>query len=306
VIRRGWIVVLLAGCQDTGVMVVCEPACPVDRYCTSAGCVPAQAPRDMARAVDLLPGPCGPGCSYPTPICDSSGRCVTCVSDGDCDPGQLCRTLGAATACVPGCRADSGCKFLSADGRCCDGQCLYTDTDAQNCGACGVACSRPNASGTCVHGVCALGICAPGWGDCNLDPADGCETNLATDTASCGACGRPCALAHASSACDGACFIAGCQVGWADCNQALVDGCERATGADVNNCGACGHVCRIPPNATAGCVSGNCVMAACAGGFVDCDGDPGNGCESDPTRDASNCGQCGNVCPHVCFKGVCF
>jgi len=43
-----------------------------------------------------------------------------------------------------------------------------------------------------MGGVCGLGTCNAGFGDCNGMPADGCEVNLATNNANCGACGNVC------------------------------------------------------------------------------------------------------------------
>jgi hypothetical protein len=50
--------------------------------------------------------------------------------------------------------------------------------------------------------------------------------------------------------------------------------------SDPLNCGACGRTCVIS-NATAGCESGECVIASCAPGRADGDGDVVNGCEAE-------------------------
>jgi hypothetical protein len=42
---------------------------------------------------------------------------------------------------------------------------------------------------------------------------------------------------------------------------------------------------------------GSCAVASCNGTFQDCNTLPGDGCESDTTTDANNCGACGTVCP---------
>jgi hypothetical protein len=47
---------------------------------------------------------------------------------------------------------------------------------------------------------------------------------------------------------------------------------------DVNNCGASGAVCGIS-NAVAKCAGATCAIDSCLADFVDCDGDPTNGCE---------------------------
>jgi hypothetical protein len=68
-----------------------------------------------------------------------------------------------------------------------DGCETNTDTDAMNCGGCGTACpAAPNASAYCFIGQCHYG-CAPGFGDCNEKPDDGCEADLRSDKQNCGA-----------------------------------------------------------------------------------------------------------------------
>ena len=57
------------------------------------------------------------------------------------------------------------------------------------------------------------------------------------------------------------------------------------------HCGACDAACPVPPTAIATCASGGCGFA-CLPGFVDCDGEPSNGCEleiSDPARSVIFC-----------------
>ncbi|MDX2012511.1 MAG: LamG-like jellyroll fold domain-containing protein [Myxococcaceae bacterium] len=48
--------------------------------------------------------------------------------------------------------------------------------------------------------------------------------------------------------------------------------------ADVNHCGACGAVCPAVPGAASTCQAGLCGFA-CQAGFLDCNGEPGDGCE---------------------------
>lgn len=83
-----------------------------------------------------------------------------------------------------------------------------------------------------------------------------------------------------------------CTAGRTRCGDACV-----ATGSDLRNCGACGAECVIGVRATGvACRSGACV-STCAAGFADCDGNNANGCEVELSRDARNCGACGNQCP---------
>ena len=56
------------------------------------------------------------------------------------------------------------------------------------------AAGQPHETGvTCAAGVCVMS-CEAGWGDCNPNNYDspGCESNLATSSIACGACGKDC------------------------------------------------------------------------------------------------------------------
>jgi hypothetical protein len=93
--------------------------------------------------------------------------------------------------------------------------------------------------------VCYQIACPAGVGDCNGDPADGCETALDTPS-NCGACGLACALPHASASCDGgACTLGACDPGYGDCDGNPQNGCEASLALVPNsaNCGACGVSC---------------------------------------------------------------
>ena len=47
----------------------------------------------------------------------------------------------------------------------------------------------------------------------------------------------------------------------------------------ARHCGRCNNVCERRPNAEAPCVDGVCTFA-CRFGFLDCNGDPADGCET--------------------------
>ena len=51
----------------------------------------------------------------------------------------------------------------------------------------------PGANGvpSCRAGACHLS-CNPGFGDCDGNPANGCETPTSSDAKNCGACGNTC------------------------------------------------------------------------------------------------------------------
>ena len=183
--------------------------------------------------------------------------------------------------------------------------------DVNNCGSCGNVCNLGHATSSCSSGACAVASCQPGWSDCNLQTADGCEVHTAADVNNCGSCGNVCNLGHATSSCSsGSCAVASCQTGWADCNLQTEDGCEVHTAADLNNCGSCGNVCNLP-NATSSCTSGACGIATCNPGYANCNMMNADGCEVNLQTDPQSCGTCGNACAHgpnstaVCTNASC-
>jgi hypothetical protein len=98
----------------------------------------------------------------------------------------------------------------------------------------------------------------------------------------------------------------GCASGYSDCNGSSFDGCEININTSASNCGACGNVC-VFPNATSGCISGNCTVVSCSTGYANCNGSNSDGCEINLLSDNNNCGACGNACPatKTCIGGTC-
>jgi hypothetical protein len=83
--------------------------------------------------------------------------------------------------------------------------------------------------------------------------------DLSSNPQHCGTCGNSCGTgAHTSTACvSGSCQPQTCELGWANCNGTLADGCEVHIQTNPANCGACGLSC-LP--------GANCVANLCIGG----------------------------------------
>ncbi len=122
----------------------------------------------------------------------------------------LAALLLTASALLPGCLSSSELECAAGTVRCGD-TCVSTQTDSNNCGSCGSACSGGNV---CVAGAC---VCGTGQTVCN-----GICTTTATDPRNCGACGRSCGSLEI---CDqGVCFDCNSQPGM--CQRAsIVAGC---------------------------------------------------------------------------------
>ncbi|MEZ4407046.1 MAG: hypothetical protein R3A52_11285 [Polyangiales bacterium] len=277
-------------------------------------------------------GACGRACAPPhaTGGCSAS-RCVVAACDAgwaDCNgnPADGCETnlqtsVSSCGRCGAACSANHGTPSCAA-GACgiacatgygdCNG--VVSDgcetplaTTPAHCGMCGRACSLPNATAGCAAGACTVAACAAGFGDCDGNAANGCETNLGTTPSSCGACGNVCRLANATAGCAaGACTVTACASGYGNCDGAAANGCETPLATTPAHCGACGRACSLP-NATAGCAGGACTVAACATGWGNCDGAAANGCETNTTNSTAHCGACGNACPtgQVCSGSRC-
>ncbi|MBI5502320.1 MAG: hypothetical protein HY907_18900 [Deltaproteobacteria bacterium] len=238
------------------------------------------------------------GCEA-NPTSDSN-NCGTCGNR--CGPNASCSS--SACACYTGW---GNCAGGWADG------CETSLTTLTNCGVCGRTCDLANASESCGTGTCSIVSCNGGWGNCGGGDSDGCETSLTT-LSNCGFCGTPCAPGHASGAscATGSCNYSSCNSGWGDCNGSRPDGCERSL-TTLTDCAVCGTPCSLA-NATESCSSGTCTLVSCDGGYGNCDGSSGNGCER-AMNTSTSCGtSCGTIVncttlPYVgttgCSSGSC-
>ncbi|MFO0649188.1 MAG: hypothetical protein U0326_23300 [Polyangiales bacterium] len=314
--------VCVPGCDDTH-------ACPTGQTCCANACVDTQSnvancgmctnrctvPNAMAACMN---GSCAVGtCTAPFANCDSDAT-NGCESDtlssldhcGGCGMAVPTRAHATRTCTAgrPGFNCDMG--FADCNGVPDDGCEVNIATDATHCGSCTTLCNPPNASASCTMGRCAIAACTRGFGDCDMNPTNGCEVNTNTSSDHCGMCGNSCpSRPNAFPGCvSGACVIS-CVAGFQDCNGDVTDGCEVDIRTDARNCGACTRTCAVS-NATAACAMGSCRVATCNTGFADCNMNPADGCEINTQVDESNCGMCGNACrvtggTPVCAAGAC-
>ncbi len=164
----------------------------------------------------------------------------------------------------------------------CSGWCTDTQTDTNNCGGCGLGCALPNATAACSAGACQVGTCNSGYGNCDGNTANGCETSLTT-ISNCGMCGNVCHTfdPNGTSVCSsGACTLS-CNAGYTNCS-----GSCRNLLNDPTSCGMCGTAC-----ASGACSNGVCLKSQ------------GAACTSNGQCSSGNCvnGYCCNtVCNSTC------
>jgi len=242
---------------------------------------------------------------------DVDGCEIDTASDGvNCDGcGNVC--ADQPNVRIASCQG-SACVFDSCDGGyedCNDSPGCETDTtQVATCGDCNTDCDAtlPNTdSTTCGQSErCGIGSCTGGYDSCDGDALSGCETRTDVDADNCGGCASdsandPCTGLPqvASSTCvAGDCVIDSCGDGYDNCDGDTTDGCETNTDSDPAACGACGNDCAALPNVgSAGCSAGACGNLVCDPGYLDCNGDVGDGCETDAT-DPSTCGGCSTDC----------
>jgi hypothetical protein len=169
-------------------------------------------------------------------------------------------TGGANTGGATGCKANE---------KTCNAQCVVQDDPAFGCGATSCdPCTIANATPECAQSKCALKSCDTGFGDCNNDSSNGCETDLTINTAHCGACQRACGTTKSVGAgcVQGLCRHR-CEAGFGDCAQPATgpdDGCETDTKIESANCGSCGNDCSK---------QGGDSGLSCSAGICGCSGD---------------------------------
>jgi len=217
----------------------CGNSCAVNEVCVSGVCVVRT--EDCSNGVDDD----GDGLvDCEDEECPSGLSCGVCAFeacsssfDWFCESSPVTETCGTVECpdnyCVgnvPFVYADSCTKHCDGQGNCSDCSCTAIEQPA--CGN-NAFCS----SGSCMD-------CAMGYGNCNLDPVDGCEIDLQIDESNCGSCGNSCAV-----------------------NEVCVSGtCQTIDLCDSISCGE-----------NSSCSNGIC---SCEIGYSNCDGSWSNGCET--------------------------
>ena len=332
------------GCINTATDVsncgACGNRCAEGMLCSAGVCrCPSGQTLCGAACVDTSSsathcGVCGRACDGAIPnavsLC-AAGSCVqvACRSGfGDCNAAAGCETNLATDANNCG-ACNTRCRFTNATATCAASACVmgacntgFADcnrdpadgcetnlmTEATDCGTCRNACTAPTGrTAYCASGACMVGAtCAAPTADCDGASGNGCEVNVNTSVANCGACGAACDATNGTPTCaSGACVSIACFPGFGNCDGSLGNGCEVDFASNDRHCGGCGNRCTFP-NAAASCALGACRLGACDAGWGNCDGSPSNGCETALTT-TSNCGRCGGACAsgQSCSSGMC-
>lgn len=188
---------------------LCAPAGPTFQ-CTN-GCTPGAPLNCGAVCVDpnTSTNHCG-GCNVKCPVVpNSTSTCTAGACGFNCKAqfhacGATCKLKTDPTACGPDCIAcpvptggtatcvaDTCGTKCTAPSHICGNRCVTNDPTA--CGAACTVCPAPaNATATCAAETCGF-QCSAGFGNCDMNPANGCETTFATDPLNCGVCGKSCA-----------------------------------------------------------------------------------------------------------------
>ncbi|MFO0572041.1 MAG: hypothetical protein U0263_40840 [Polyangiaceae bacterium] len=124
----------------------------------------------------------------------------------------------------------------------CAGTCVAKAVDNGCDGADCAPCALSHATATCSAGQCAVGSCNGGFGDCDQNPSNGCETSLGVSD-HCASCTDVCSAPVGTTACvGGACKVTACPSDRADCDGLAGNGCEADLTTSAT-CASCSTLC---------------------------------------------------------------
>lgn len=189
-------------------------------------------------------GGCGTMCVEGTPLCndnmDGSFSCVmNCGALTECEGscldtatqpencggcGIVCDEPDRSLRTCAGSVCDFSCEdgFGNCNGDAADGCEVAVSNTVTDCGSCGNVCEGGNAAWACEASAC-VPSCNTGFDNCNSDISDGCEAELASDSANCGGC---------NMACDGMCVDGVCDP-VVDVGISEYRGCAMRTSGEV-------------------------------------------------------------------------
>lgn len=201
----------LAGCLAGLDVDELQQGCPAGEKACAGECVAMDDPEHGCGAGDCAP------CSiaHGRATCTATGNCVVAgcaerykVCDSECvsvlSPRYGCNRVGCDPCTLPD--ATSAC---SAEGECIVAACAERrgncdrdpsngceanlNEDVDNCGECGAGCEPlPRAEVTCGGANCVVRQCDRGWGNCDGNQRNGCETELSVSAQHCGRCDDAC------------------------------------------------------------------------------------------------------------------
>ncbi|MBX3275786.1 MAG: hypothetical protein KF729_36330, partial [Sandaracinaceae bacterium] len=114
--------------------------------------------------------------------------------------------------------------------------------------------------------------------------------------------------------CPGGSDVGECRAGTQRCMDGAWGDCEGRVGPSAEVCDSRDNDCdgvidgiaaTIACGSGQACIGGSCVITMCPDFMLDCDMDPGNGCEADSRTDRAHCGNCDRGCAWPCSDALC-
>lgn len=136
--------------------------------------------------------------------------------------------------------------------------------------------------------------CTDAEKQCEVDGEMTCVQLKSPDFGCAQATCAPCYLNEATATCGpsaGECIVAACIGSWENCDRNDANGCEVDLNTDPEHCGGCGQDCPARPQAEMRCGSARCYIRVCEEGFLDCNDDPSDGCETNLALHPGGCEQ---------------